>query len=199
MKTVDFGNKPFGTKIQLTKSGDFFEIYIPPMGFHPVLLFIAPFAIAWNSFIIFWTFMAAQIPFPGNILFMMFSLPFWMVGGCLAYACLFTLCGKTYVRIDSHEVYLIKTLFGRKVSRDRPQPKHEITQLIFTREHFYRDSEGDRVNNPAALKIELGTKSMQIGGMGGGIENETEMEWLAFEVSEWLDKPLKIIEAPVIG
>jgi hypothetical protein len=109
------------------------------------------------------------------------------------------LYGKTYVRIDSHAVYLIKTLFDRKVSRDRPEPRHEITQLIFTREHFDRDSEGDRVNNPAALKIELGTKSMQIGGMGGGIENEAEMEWLAFEVSEWLDKPLNIIESPVIG
>ncbi|WP_310488915.1 hypothetical protein [Chamaesiphon sp. VAR_69_metabat_338] len=198
MKTNDLGNKPFGTKIQLTKSGNFFEIYIPPMGFHPVLLFIAPFAIAWNSFITVWTLMAAQVPFPGNIFLMMFSLPFWVVGGCLAYACLFTLCGKTYLRIDSQEIYLIKTLFDRKVSRERPEPRQEITQLIFTREHFDRDSDGDRVSKPATMKIELGVKSIQLGGMQGGIEHESEMEWLAFEVSEWLDKPLKIIESPEI-
>jgi hypothetical protein len=66
MKTTDFGNKPFGTKIQLTKSGDFFEIYILPFGFHPVILVIAPFAGFWNGFIAIWTLMAAQIPFPAK-------------------------------------------------------------------------------------------------------------------------------------
>jgi hypothetical protein len=194
MKTVDFGNKPFGTKIQLTKSGDFFEIYIPPMGFHPVLLFIAPFAIAWNSFIALWTFMVAQAPFPGNILFMMFSTPFWVVGGCLAYACLFILFGKTYLRIDRHEISSIKTLFGQKVSHQAPASKRELTQLIFTRQYSCRDSDGDRSEQPAALKFEVGTQSIVIGGVQGGIEHESEVEWLAYEVSEWLDRPLRIIE-----
>jgi hypothetical protein len=190
MKTVDFGNKPFGTKIQLTKSGDFFEIYIPPIGFHPIILAFVPFTIFWNGFITIWTLMASQVPFPGNIFAMMFSLPFWSVGGFLGYACLFILFGKTYFRIDRHEVSLVKTLFGQKISRQPPEPKREITKLIFTRKHA---SPNNNEDTHAALKIEIGTKSFQIGGTQGGIEHESEVEWLAFEVSEWLDKPLKII------
>jgi hypothetical protein len=191
MRTVDFGNKPFGTKIQLTKSGDFFEAYIPPVGFHPAILVVAPFAVFWNGFIAIWTLMAAQVPFPGNILAMMFSLPFWAVGGFLAYACLFILCGKTYFRIDRHEISFVKTLFGQKVSRELPEPKREVTKLIFTRQHPSRNNSED---TPAALKIEIGAKSFQIGGVQGGIESEAEVEWLAYEVGEWLDKPLTIIE-----
>jgi hypothetical protein len=196
MRTVDFGTKPFGTKIQLTKGGDFFEVYIPPFGFHPVILAITPFAIFWNGFITVWTFMAAKAPFPMNIFAIAFSSPFWAIGGFLAYACLFILFGKTYLQIDRHEISLIKTLFGQKVSRQPPAPKRELTQLIFTRKYFYRDSDGDRSEQPAALKFEIGTQSIVIGGVQGGIEHESEVEWLAYEVSEWLDKPLEIIETP---
>jgi hypothetical protein len=199
MRNIDFGKKPDRTKIQITKGGELFEVYIPPIGLHPILLFIAPFAVIWIWGIAQWTLLATLVPFPGNIVAMIFSLPFWAAGGSLVYICLFTLYGKTCLRIDRPEISLIKTIFGIKINREVPQPKHEITQLIFTREHFDRDSDGDRVNKPATLKIELGAKSMQIGGMQGGIENEAEMEWLAFEVSEWLDKPLKIIESPVIS
>jgi hypothetical protein len=193
MKTTDLGNKPFGTRIQLTKSGDFFEIYIPPIGFHPIVLFIAPFAVFWNGFIAVWTLMAAQIPFPANIFAMAFSIPFWSAGGFLAYICLFTLFGKTYFRIDRHEVSLVKTLFGQKISREPAEPKREITRLIFTRKHPSPNNNEDTL---AALKIEIGAKSFQIGGSQGGIQSEAEVEWLAFEVSEWLDKPLKIIGSP---
>lgn len=196
MKTIDFGKQPFGTKIRLTKSGDLFEVYIPPLGFHPGILVMAPFAIGWNAFIAAWTLGASQIPFPINIGFMLFSLPFWAAGGFLAYGCLFILYGKTYFRIDRHEVCLTKTIFGIKISRESPQPKREITKLIFTRKHFARDSDGDRVERPAAFKIEIGAKSIQLGGMQGGIEHEAEMEWLAYEIGEWLDQPLTIIEAP---
>jgi hypothetical protein len=203
MKDVDFGKKPFGTKIQLTTGGDFFEAYIPPVGFHPVILVLALFTVMWIGGIAIWTFGVAQAPFPINIFFAVFSLPFWFIGGFLVYGCLFTLFGKTYLRIDRHEISLTKTIFGVQVSRQKPQPKREITKLIFTREHFYRDAEGGRVNRPAALKLEIGAKSIELGGrqgdIQGGIESEAEMEWLAFEVSEWLDKPLKIIEPSAIG
>ncbi len=196
MRTIDFGNKPFGTKIQLTKAGDYFEAYIPPVGFHPVIGFFLPFAIFWNGFIAVWTCAAANIPLPGNILFMLFSLPFWAIGGFLAYACLFILFGKTHFRIDRHEVSLVKTLFGWKVSRQQPEPKREITKIIFTRNYSYRDSDGDLVERTAGIKFEFGTRSIVLGGLRGGIEHEAEVEWLAYEVSEWLDKPLTILEAP---
>jgi hypothetical protein len=191
MSNNDFGKKPDNTKIQLTKGGDCFEVYIPPLGFHPVILFIAPFAIFWYGVINFWTLMATQqVPFPGNIFVMMCSLLFWAAGCFQAYLCLFILFGKTYFRIDRHEVSLIKTIFGFKISREQSEPKREITKLIFTRKHPSRNNNED---TPAALKIEIGVKSIELGGLGGGIKNESEVKWLALEVSEWLNKPLTII------
>jgi hypothetical protein len=189
MRNIDFGKKPDRPKIQITKGGELFEVYIPPIGLHPILLFIAPFTVIWIWGIAQWTFfMAALTPFPANIVAMLFSLPFWAAGGSLVYICLFTLCGKTYLRIDRHEISLIKTIFGIKINREVPQPKREITKLIFTRKHASRNNNED---TPAALKIEIGVKSIVLGGSAGGIEHEADVEWLAHEVSEWLDKPLK--------
>jgi hypothetical protein len=190
MRSIDFGSKPDRTKIQLNKGGELFEIYIPPFGLHPVILFIALFAMIWTWGIFQWTFlMAGLLPFPGNIVAILFSIPFWVAGGSLVYICLFTLFGKTYFRIDRHEISLVKTLFGVKINRERPEPKREITKLIFTRKHASRNNNEDI---SAALKIEIGAKSIVLGGSGGGIQHEAEVEWLADEVSEWLDKPLKI-------
>jgi hypothetical protein len=81
-------------------------------------------------------------------------------------------------------------LFGQKNSREPPEPQRKITKLIFTRKYSAGNSDRDR---PAALKIEIGAKSFQLGGVQGGIEHESEVEWLAFEISEWLDKPLTMM------
>jgi hypothetical protein len=189
MRSIDFGKKPNRTRIQITKGDELLKIYIPPFGLHPVTLFIAPFTIIWNWGITQWILLATLVPFPGNIFAMIFSIPFWVAGGFLVYICLFTLFGKTYFQIDRHKISLVKTLFGIKINRELPQPKHEITKLLFIRKHASRNNNEDIA---AALKIEIGTKSIVLGGSGGGIQHEAEVEWLADEVSEWLDKPLKI-------
>jgi hypothetical protein len=198
MKDMDFGKKPLDTKIQLTKSDYFLEVYIPPLRFDPTLFFMAPFTILWYGAVSLASTIWYAILSPQEMQRMLLTLPFWAVGGFLTYFCLFSLFGKTYLRIDINEISLIQTLFGQKVSGKRPQAKCEIDKLIFIREYSDRDSNGDRFH-PAVLKIEIGTKFLQLGGDRGGIEHELELEWLAFEVSEWLDKPLRIIKAPVIG
>jgi hypothetical protein len=197
MMNIDFGKKPLKTRIQLTKSGYFFEAYIPPLRFDRILFFMVPFTICWD--VVIWScYIAFIVNFSGDIRPMLLSSPFLGISGLLTYFCLFTLFAKTYLRIDRHEISIIKTLFGQKVMGKRPQPKGEITKLIFTHEYAFRDDDDSPRIKPAALKIEIGKKSFQLGGYQGGIEHESELEWLAFEVSEWLDKPLTIIEVPVI-
>jgi hypothetical protein len=187
MRTIDFGQKPDNTKIQLTKGGDCFDVYIPPIGFQPVMLFAIPFTIPWYGFINAWTSMAVQSAFPGNISLMVCLLPVGAIACLLAYLCLFILFCKTYFRIDRHEISLVKTMFGFKITRKQSEPKREITKLIFT----HATLKNNRAIS-AALKIEIGTKSIVLGGSGGGILHEAEIEWLAYEVSEWLHKTLKI-------
>ena len=69
--------KPAGSKIKLTKNEDILEITISPAGFQPSMVFIGFFATFWNSFILVWTIGALSAPFPGNIPFALFSLPFY--------------------------------------------------------------------------------------------------------------------------
>jgi hypothetical protein len=195
MKNDDFGKKPDHTKIQLTKGGDFFEVYLPPIGFHPLILFIAPLAIIWNGFNAVWLFVSVQSPWPTNILPIIFSLPFLAIGCFLVFICLFCLFGKTYLRIDRHEISLIRTLFDQKVGRRNCISKREITRVIFTCEYTVHDSDGNS-QMPAELKIETKTKSIAIGGSQGIIKHEAEVEWLASEVSEWLNKSLVIMKKP---
>jgi hypothetical protein len=195
MRNNDLGNKPDHTKIKLTKGGDFFEIYIPPVGFHPLILFVAPLAIVWNGFNAVWLFVSAQAPWPTNILTIIFSLPFLMIGGFLVFICLFCLFGKTYLRIDQHEISLNRTLFDQKVGRRNSIPKREITRVVYTREYTVHNSDGNS-QMPAELKFETKTKSISIGGSQGIIKHEPEVKWLASEVSKWLNKPLIILKEP---
>jgi hypothetical protein len=196
MSNNDFGKKPAHTKIQLTKGGEFFEICIPPFGFHPLILFIAPLAIVWNGFNAVWLFIAAQAPLPSNILALIFSFPFLAIGGFLIFICLFCFFGKTYLRIDRHEISLIRTLFDQKVIRRNRIPKREITRVVFTREYTVHDSDGNS-QMPAELKLETKTKSIAIGGNQGNVKHEAEVEWLAVEVGEWLNKSLVILNKPL--
>jgi hypothetical protein len=196
MRNNDFGNKPDHTKIKLTKGGDFFEIYIPSVGFHPLILFVAPLAIVWNGFNAVWLFVSVQAPWPTNILTIIFSLPFLMIGGFLVFICLFCLFGKTYLRIDRHEIFLVRTLFEQKIGRSKCIPKRGITRIVFTHEYTVHDSDGSS-QIPAELKLETKTKSIAIGGKKGDIKHENEVEWLAVEVGEWLDKSLVILKKPL--
>ncbi len=201
MKTVDFGNKPFGTKIQLTKGGDFFEIYIPPYEYYLSIFFMAPFTLLWDGLIIL--IMLEQIETPNNNVSLLSLLPFLAIGILLIYACLFILFRKTHFRIDRHEISLTKTLFGRQVHRKITLPKREIANLTFFPSYADRDSAGDFVTRSAALKCETETKYISICAPWGSrlfdtargvVKTEAEVKWLAHEISEWLDKPLTIFE-----
>jgi hypothetical protein len=199
MRPEDFGTKPLNTKTQLTKGGDFFEIYIPPHGFDRSILLLSCLTIFWNGFILMWTCYGARQLFPTTIYFILFSLPFWLAGIMLAYLSLLYLFVKTYLRIDKYEISLIQYIFGKIIGRQGPVSKQEIRKIIFTRKYFDHSDEDTRREYPAELKIEIGTQSIKIGGRNGGIEqieDESEIEWLASEVSEWLDQPLTIIETP---
>jgi hypothetical protein len=200
MRNIDFGKKPDRTKIQITKGGEFFEIYIPPHRYYPLIFFIAPFTILWDGMLIL-------ILSEENRLFegaeSMLIVSFIVIGIFLVYACLFILFRKTYFRIDRHEISLSRTLFGRQVRRKVTIVRREITKIAFNRSYSYCNSDGDWIAGSAALRCETETRSISIRRLWdgmifdatcGGVKTEAEVEWLAYEVSEWVDKPLVIIE-----
>lgn len=182
--------QPQGSQIQLKKSTDRLEIVIPPQGFHPSLIMLIPFAIAWNSFILMWTSFALMAPFPVNLGFSLFSLPFWTVGISMAVGALFILFGSTRLSIDRKQIAMSYEMFGIRYQRPRPQPRDAIHTIVHTPKHFAKDSDGDRVAKPAKLEILANSKSFPL-VRTDWTGNEKEIEWLAQELSQWLGLPIQ--------
>ncbi|MDZ8184649.1 MAG: serine/threonine-protein kinase [Nostoc sp. ChiSLP02] len=183
-------SKPDGSKIQLTKNQDFLEIIVPPAGSDLSIVFTGLFAIAWNSFILFWTIGVLLGPFPVSIPLALFSLPFWGAGCLLVYTFFFHLFGRISLRLNSEEITLTSELFAWKFNRPRTSPRKSITKLVYTPKHFTKDSQGHKIAVPAQLDIWAGVKKYQLGNISGAIKSEAELEWLAYELSDWLGLPI---------
>ncbi|UKO96298.1 serine/threonine protein kinase [Nostoc sp. UHCC 0870] len=182
--------QPAGSRIQLTKNWETLEILIPPVGFQPSIVFTGLFAIAWNSFILFWTIGALSAPFPINVPFALFSLPFWGAGGFMIYTLLLNLFGNIYLRLDDQQITFSQEILGFKFHRPRPSPRTSISKLVYTKKHWTRDSEGSRTQVPAQLDIWAGVQKYQL-GINSTIQSEAELEWLAHEISDWLGIPIQ--------
>ncbi|MEA5511378.1 serine/threonine-protein kinase [Crocosphaera sp. UHCC 0190] len=178
-------NKPPGSPIILTKSDDKIQIMIPPIGFEPSLIAIILFGIAWNSFIFFWTGAAIFAPFPFNIMAVLFSLPFWGVGISMIGGVLFCLWGQIYLLIDQKQIRQTYKLFGFKYAHPKPSPRREIHRLERTEKTHKRDSDGDQIEVPASLAIWGGHQEYTLK------LSDPELDWLAHELSNWLDLPIK--------
>ncbi len=183
--------KPPDSKIQLFKSEDQIEIISPPIGFQPSILFLGLMAISWNSFVLFWTTGALSAPFPMNFPFALFSLPFWAAGGLMIYAFFFTIFGRIRLHLDHQKIDLTYELWGFKTRRIRPSSRKNITKLIYTPQHFTKDSVGNRSQVPAQLDIWAGIQKYELGGTDNLITSELELEWLAHELSDWLGIPIQ--------
>ncbi|MCG6133550.1 MAG: serine/threonine protein kinase [Nostoc sp. LLA-1] len=187
--TVTLGKytgKPAGSKIQITKNREFLDIFIPPVGFQPSMLFTGLFAIAWNSFILFWTIGALSAPFPVNVPFALFSLPFWGVGLFMIWNVLLGIFGRIRLHLDDQQIAFTYELLGLKFNRPRPSPRESITKLVYVPKHFTKDSDGDKTTVSAQLDIWAGVRKYPLSVNYGGIQSEAELEWLAYELSDWL-------------
>lgn len=181
-------SKPSNSKVLLTKNADSIEIIIPSAGFSPHIGFLLPFAIGWNSFVFFWTVSAISIPFPINLFFALFSIPFWSVGIGMIWEILFTLFGRVRLRINQQQISLSYELFGFKYNRPRPAPRQDITKLEV-------ECQGD---HRLRMIIWAGIQQYQLGSHVGNITTP-EFDWLAYELSDWLGLPLQEKRLPTAG
>ncbi|MEA5516124.1 serine/threonine-protein kinase [Nodularia sp. UHCC 0506] len=178
--------KPLGSKIQLKRNSDYLEILIPPVGFKPSMLFTGLFAIFWNFFILFWTIGALSAPFPFNLPFALFSLPFWGAGFFMISTLLMGLFGNIRLTLDDQQIALRYELLGLKFYRPRPSPKESITKLVYIPRHITKNSDGDKTIVAAQLEIWAGVQKYHLGINSSAIQSEAELEWLSHELSDWL-------------
>ncbi|MDJ0594202.1 MAG: serine/threonine-protein kinase [Pleurocapsa sp. MO_226.B13] len=181
-------SKPADSKVVLTKGENRLEICIPPTGFNIVLLPMVVFAIIWNGFLVNWYSHAIATWSQGGWFAAFFALGHLGVGLWLVLQIWFTLLGRVRLQIDQKKISLSYQLLGFRYYRPRPVPRHQIIKLERTETSYKKDSEGDRVEVKPQINIWAGTKKFGIGG--GGSLSEIELDWLARELSDWLDLPI---------
>ena len=168
--------QPAGSRIQLHKSEQTFQVVIPARQIG--VLVLLPFAIAWNSFITFFTITSVVLaPFPANLVFGLFTLPFWTVGLGMVGGILYGLFGKAHLRIDTEYIRLAHEVFGLRFGNVPPSRRWDIDRLELI-----------PCQSPQ-LNIWAGNRKYEL---GAGIPlQEPELEWLASELSRWLKIPVE--------
>lgn len=181
--------KPTGSKVHVTHTRKALEIVIPPQGFHAGLVPLIGFAIAWNSFLVMWYGIAFSTWSTGGWFAALFAIGHLGVGLGLVWAILFTLAGRIKFLITQKEISLTRELFGFKCPPARRAPRQSIAKLEHTPRTHKRDSDGDSVVISPQINVWAGTKKFELGG--GGRLTEPELDWLAYEISRWLNLPIQ--------
>jgi serine/threonine protein kinase len=197
-------DKPVDTIIQLTKNQDVLDILIAyRMSWSlvcralfsmitssvPLLLF----QIGWYCLVIWLTISCLSASFPLNLFSFTVLLPFWYVILYWLYPYLQVLHLLVGVRvrlhINSQKITLTRELFGLKFHSLRPSPRSSISKLVYIPEHLLQ-IKGFQNQTEVAAKLELwaGVKKYQLSNY---TTTEAEREWLAYELSKFLDIPIE--------
>jgi serine/threonine protein kinase len=169
--------KPFGSKVTLHKNADFIEITIPPVdGFSKIVMMLSWYfkIVLPLSFLmilpIFSTMSALLIPVSLLVLFLVIFL------------CLF---GNKRLYIDGRQIYSCYELFG--IERHYPLPSLKKYIVRLERSNIYHN------NKPQpCLIIWSGMRKYKIHSGENNIfpVSTLELDWLAQELSDWLDLPI---------
>jgi hypothetical protein len=181
--------QPAGSKVSLTKNADYLEILIPPLGFNynVALLFLI--------YLVCWSFLL--VPVLSGVEFIHFITFFGIIGGMgiqFLWIVLPALWGQIRFRIDRKQVFLTYELFGFKFNRSPRGSRQDITKLQCT-----RGSHITAFNMRPKLIVRGRFYKYELNGqntMWGKLLTEPEIDWLAHELSEWLEIPITREELP---
>jgi serine/threonine protein kinase len=173
--------QPAGSRIQLHKSEQTFQVVIPARQTDVLLLLSIVSSITFSAIML-----VGLVPFPGNLVFGLFMLPFWTVGLEMAGRILYGLFGKVHLQIDTEYIRLVHEVFGLRFRNVPPSRRWDIDRLELIPRHTRRDSDGDRVEVSPQLNIWAGNRKYELKDL-----QEPELEWLAAELSRWLQIPVE--------
>lgn len=179
--------RPADTRIRLVRKEDKLLIYLPPWGLRGPTIALFLFSLFWLGFIAFWTAGALGIFFqPGkpprweNIIFSLFSIPFWLIGFGMLGGALSGMLSRRIIYLDSSwlesrwECLFIK--FRKQISREDVQMARVASPPVF------RSTTNDQPNPTFGIEI-----IYQGGKISVPCESEAEQDWLLAEVNHFLE------------
>ena len=177
--------KPSNSRVIITKKANYLEIFIPPKGFDFFLfpmIFLNGYAIhnyseeitTWNE--IGW----------GSILFS--SIFFGIIISWLSLGILSILFLQVRLCIDEEKISWRYELLGLKFYYPSPSPRQQAIKIEQVKSSYKENSDGEIVQTKPYLHIHTETQKFTISGKW--LLSEIELDWLAYEVSQWLNLPI---------
>jgi serine/threonine protein kinase len=181
--------QPAHSRVMLTKTADTLEIVFPPATSPLVgvlnLLVMAIYSIGL-SYIGVRTLL--HEPFPRNLLAIAPLLWFGYAVIGRSGGALFDLWGQVRLTINERQIRQDFELFGFKRSTPPPSLRQDISNLDLTKECFKRELDGRRTEVKPQLLIWAGARKY---GFDSGTLSQPELNWLAQELSFWLNLPIE--------
>ncbi|HHP7244835.1 MAG TPA: serine/threonine protein kinase [Elainellaceae cyanobacterium] len=166
--------KPAGTRVTLQRTPSELRVQIPPIGINGQTLSLGVFALFWNTFLVVWTVGAAS----ASIFFALFSIPFWLVGLGLMGRAIGGAANRVQFELDSDRFCLVRQiLLWNHTITGNTRDLSSITA---------NDNTGFSINNMPVRSCALqeGVRTHRFGSTLTSIEQE----WLAAEISAFLDE-----------
>ncbi|WP_295621837.1 serine/threonine-protein kinase [Chamaesiphon sp. GL140_3_metabinner_50] len=176
--------KPYGSKIVLTKKADEIEIFIPdrrfPIGWGIAIvlsLFIIPIPLTLATVLV------AQIL--NNYLFV--ALPTQLLPFApIVYNFIYYFFGKLYLQIDGQQISFYKQIGNFRFGKQVPtSPRLNIDRLVYNLKPHINKGKDKRPLLTKEIVIYAGVREYRIYS-----NSEAECEWLLAELSEYLDLPV---------
>lgn len=184
---LTIATQPFGSQVQLIRTEQTLEIVIPSTGFQGTLIPIIAFAVSWNSFMVFWYGNAIMMGTAG--LFMaVFAIPHLYAGMTMIWGIAFTIFGRLQLQITPDKISQSSTMLGFTCSRPTHLDRQHLTKLEYTQLSSQKDSEGTSTIIPRQINIWAGVNKIELGQAQRLLPQE--VDWLAEELSQWLDLPI---------
>jgi len=175
---------PPSTEIKLTKTSEFIEILIPPQGltFNLMKLLSAAVPLNYISLMLlysseFWQFAISPI----HYFFIIILYTLVTLLSPVVVILMFALFRKLCLRIDRQHISFSSHLLGWKWNNSNPSRRQDISYLEI-------EETGDKVFN---VILHPRTQKYQLGANHG--LSESEIKWLATELSQWLGVKIKRI------
>lgn len=180
--------KPSGSQVTLTKNAYSLEIITPSIR---VGILRLPSRLEYFLGQAFGTFISITLM---TILTNIFGdlgllLAFLSIGIYVLIIFLMTRFKRTQLHIDRQQIYLTNELFGFKWKLLRPAPIQDILLLNrISRVRKIPSNKQATINVNPGIILWVGTKKIEIGG--NGRLTESEIDWLAQELSDYLGMPI---------
>lgn len=187
--------KPLGSRVVVNKNADSLEILVPLIGFKTEILASIGVAIGCNLI----NFIAAIIilsllPFPFRLLVILVDLPIIIMGMLMVREILWILFGQVQLILNHQQISLTYNLFDFKYSRSRPARREDITKLEYGKKSFKYNTEIPILH----ITIWAGRDKYELKnspyfsqfGFDYDVLTKPELEWLAYELSDWLGMPI---------